>query len=372
MSKAAQNSTPQRIPLAAASRDGSAAVSAAPLLAKAPQLQAALGAWYRAHRRRLPWREQPSLYKTVVSEFMLQQTQVETVLPYFDRWLKKFPDFKALAAAREAAVMKLWEGLGYYRRARLLHALARDFIKLPAPPTTPEEWIELPGIGPYTAAAISSIAFSAPAAVVDGNVVRVLARLLGNRMEFKDSSTAVKAFTPAANELLDASNPGDHNQAMMELGATVCTRRNPHCTICPLVTACVAAAQGDPESLPRLAAKKMLRTELTRLWIERDGALLLHRKAATSRRLANQCELPDATSLPSAIVDRTPLAIKRRTIVNQIFVESIHRASLPKNAPDAAKNPGAGFIWATPARLAQLTLSGPHRRWVEELRGRYH
>ncbi len=121
MSKAAQNSTPQRNPLAAA-----------------PQLRAALGAWYRAHRRRLPWREQPSLYKTVVSEFMLQQTQVETVLPYFDRWLKKFPGFKALAAAREADVLKLWEGLGYYRRARLLHALAREFVKLPTPPRRQE------------------------------------------------------------------------------------------------------------------------------------------------------------------------------------------------------------------------------------------
>ncbi len=226
MSKAAQNTTPQR--------------KAGPAAAQ----RAALRAWFLAHQRRLPWREQPGLYKTVVSEFMLQQTQVATVLPYFERWMRKFPDFAALAAARETEVLKLWEGLGYYRRARLLHALAKELVKLPTPPRTPEAWLELPGVGPYTAAAITSIAFGAPAAVVDGNVVRVLARLHGETRQFKDGSAAVKFFTPAADALLDARHPGDHNQAMMELGATVCTRHNPLCTVCPFVTWCVVAARG--------------------------------------------------------------------------------------------------------------------------------
>jgi len=351
MPKAPPNTTPQRGPLAAS-----------------PALRAALAAWYRAHRRRLPWRESPSLYKTVVSEFMLQQTQVETVLPYFARWQKKFPDFAALAAAREAEVVKLWEGLGYYRRARLLHALARELVQLPAPPETAEAWLALPGVGPYTAAAISSIAFGAPAAVVDGNVVRVLARLLGERRQFKDGSSAVKFFTPAADALLDAANPGNHNQAIMELGATVCTRRNPLCTVCPFVTDCVAAARGEAEDLPRFAAKETTRTELVRLWVERDGALLLHRRPAGARRLAKMCELPDAASLPAAKIENKPLAIKRRTIANELFIESIHRATFPPGSADPAKNPAEGFIWATPARLARLTLSGPHRKWVEELR----
>ncbi len=354
MPKAPPNTTPQRGPPA-----------------DAPMRRAALAAWYRAHRRRLPWREAPSLYKTVVSEFMLQQTQVETVLPYFDRWLKKFPDFAVLAAAREAEVVKLWEGLGYYRRARLLHVLAREFVRLPTPPRTPEAWRELPGVGPYTAAAISSIAFGAPAAVVDGNVVRVLARLLGERRQFKDGSDAVKFFTPAADALLDAANPGDHNQAMMELGATVCTRRNPLCTVCPLVTGCVAAARGEAEDLPRFAAKKTTRTEVIRLWVERDGALLLHRRPATARRLAEMCELPEAAAVPAAKIEKKPLAVKRRTIVNQLFIESIHRATLSPEAADPAKDPSAGLLWATPARLARLTLSGPHRRWVEELRRQF-
>ncbi len=336
----------------------------------APKMRLALRRWYEQHQRQLPWREKPGLYKTVVSEFMLQQTQVETVLPYFDRWLKKFPDFSSVAEAREAEVLKLWEGLGYYRRARLLHALAHELAKLPAPPRTPEAWLELPGVGPYTAAAITSIAFGARAAVVDGNVVRVLARLLGEHKLFKDGSAAVKFFTPAADELLDAENPGNHNQAMMELGATVCTRRNPLCLVCPLLAWCAAAKQGEAENLPRLAAKKMTRTEMVRLWIERRGTLLLHRKSASAKRLAHLCELPDSATLPGAKFEKKALAVKRRTIANQLFIESIHVATLPPGAPDPAEITAHGFLWATPKQLAKLTLSGPHRRWVEELRAR--
>ncbi len=346
MTKRAQNSTPQR------------------KIASALQIRAVLRPWYGTHQRWLPWREAPSLYKTVVSEFMLQQTQVETVLPYFDRWLKRFPDFAALAKAKEADVLKMWEGLGYYRRARLLHELAKAWTKLPQKPQSTDEWLALPGVGFYTAAAITSIACGAPAAVVDGNVVRVLARLLGEGEVFKDGSAAVKFFTSAANELLDPANPGDHNQAMMELGATVCTRRNPQCLICPVRTWCVAAAKGETEELPRFTAKKMKKTELVRLWIERDGALLLHRKASTSKRLAQMCELPDAVSLPLATIEKNPRAVKRRTIANEQFTENIHRAELKEHAFDAA----SGLLWATPAQLTRLTLSGPHRKWIEELR----
>jgi A/G-specific adenine glycosylase len=333
----------------------------------APALQSALAAWYRASHRPLPWRTAPSLYKTVVSEFMLQQTQVETVLPYFARWLEKFPDFPALAAAREETVLRAWEGLGYYRRARLLHALARELAQRPAPPRSRADWLTLPGVGPYTAAAITSIAFGAPAAVVDGNVVRVLTRLLGDHTLYGDGSAAVKALTPAANALLNHTHPGDHNQALMELGATVCTRRHPLCTVCPLVTWCAAAAHGDPESLPRITAKKIETVSLTRLWIERDGRLLLHRKPGSSRRLAGLCELPEASTLPAAKLDKNPLAIKRRTIVHHRFIETIHRATLPSRS-NPATNPAANLLWTRWAELPRLTLSGPHRRWIDELR----
>ena len=150
-------------------------------------------AWYDEHQRPLPWRTQPSLYRTVLSEFMLQQTQVATVLPYFDRWLQKFPSFDILAAAEEAEVLKAWEGLGYYSRARNLQKLARELASMDAPPTTYAEWIKLPGIGPYTAAAVTSIAFQQPEAVVDGNVIRVLARITADDSLHKDAAAATKA-----------------------------------------------------------------------------------------------------------------------------------------------------------------------------------
>ena len=359
MPKAERNTTTQR--------RRPPATPAATLERHAPALQAALAAWYRANHRALPWRTAPTLYKTVVSEFMLQQTQVETVLPYFARWLEQFPDFPALAAAREDTVLRAWEGLGYYRRARLLHTLARELTQLAAPPRSPADWLALPGVGPYTAAAITSIAFGAPAAVVDGNVVRVLTRLLGDHTLYKDGSAAVKALTPAANALLNHAHPGDHNQALMELGATVCTRRNPLCTVCPLLPWCAAAAQGDPESLPRIAAKKIETIALTRLWIERHGQLLLHRKPGSSRRLAGFCELPEASTLPSAKLDKKPLAIKRRTITHHRFTETINRATLPSRF-DPAANPASGLLWIRWTDLPRLTISGPHRRWIEELR----
>ena len=140
--------------------------SASALVAAKSGFQDALLRWYRANARALPWRESPSLYKTVVSEFMLQQTQVKTVLPYLARWLEALPDFAALAAAPEERVLKLWEGLGYYSRARNLHLLAREIVRQPEPPRTPEAWRELPGVGPYTAAAVTSISFGAAAACV--------------------------------------------------------------------------------------------------------------------------------------------------------------------------------------------------------------
>ena len=199
------------------------------LLGDIPGFQRALLSWYRTHRRRLPWRESPSLYGTVVSEFMLQQTQVKTVLPYFARWMETLPDFQSLAKADEARVLKLWEGLGYYSRARNLHRVAKAVAAMPTPPRTAQEWRSLPGIGPYTAAAITSIALGEPEACVDGNVVRILSRLSADGSAFRDSASAAKAFTPIAEKVLTRDSPGDHNQAMMELGATLCSRTTPAC-----------------------------------------------------------------------------------------------------------------------------------------------
>jgi A/G-specific adenine glycosylase len=341
--------------------------AAAALQAHRASFGAALGGWYRREARRLPWREAPSLYKTVVSEFMLQQTQVKTVLPYFARWLAAFPDFPSLARAPEAAVLKLWEGLGYYSRARNLRRLAQALTALPQIPQESAAWQELPGVGPYTAAAVTSIAFGTTAACVDGNVVRILARLTADGREFRDSATAAKALAPLAQGLMPAAGAGNHNQAMMELGATLCLRQNPLCLRCPVLPFCAAGRRGDPEAYPRLAAKRIERQEVTRVWCERAGALLLHQAHAGARRLAGQHELPTAeqAGLTPAAAARGPLlAKKRRAITRFHIVESIHAVRAPRRlAP--------GLVWAPLAQLDSLVLSGPHRRWIGELlRGR--
>ena len=341
--------------------------AAAKLAARHGDFSAALLRWYRANARPLPWRDTPSLYKTVVSEFMLQQTQVKTVLPYFARWLDALPDFAALAAAPESRVLKLWEGLGYYSRARNLHKLAKHLVAMPAAPRTPAEWRELPGVGPYTAAAITSISFGARAACVDGNVVRILARLTADTAAFRDSASAAKAFLPLAESLLPADIPGDHNQAMMELGATVCLRQNPRCLACPVRDFCAAARSGAPENFPRLAAKKIERRNVTRVWCERRGALLLHRAHAGARRFANIHELPTAeqSGIDPAIVARGKLlATKHRTITRFHITESIFAVGAPRGKP------AVELEWVPVTKLASITLSGPHRRWVTEILAR--
>jgi A/G-specific adenine glycosylase len=337
--------------------------AAAALQARRAPFQAALAGWYGREARRLPWRERPSLYGTVVSEFMLQQTQVKTVLPYFARWLEALPDFAALARAPEEAVLKLWEGLGYYSRARNLHRLARALVSLPEIPRVPAAWQELPGVGPYTAAAVTSIAFGAPAACVDGNVVRILARLTADGREFRDSATAAKALAPLAQALVPPVGPGDHNQAMMELGATICLRQNPLCARCPVLAFCAAGRRGTAANYPRLAARSIERQVVTRVWCRRPGALLLHRAPAGARRLAGQHELPTAeqAGLTAAAAARGRLLARRKRAITRFqIVESIHVARAPRRLPD-------GLVWAPLAGLDALVLSGPHRRWIGEI-----
>ncbi len=340
--------------------------SSSKLIAAKTDFQQALRDWYRANARSLPWRESPSLYKTVVSEFMLQQTQVKTVLPYFTRWLGELPDFSALAAAPEARVLKLWEGLGYYSRARNLHRLAKSVAALPAPPRSVAEWRELPGVGPYTAAAITSIAFGTAAACVDGNVVRILSRLTADATEFRDSATAAKAFTPLADALLSPTAPGDHNQAMMELGATVCFRQKPLCLTCPVRRFCAAVKTGAPEQFPRLAPKQIEQRSIVRVWCERGDELLLHRAAAGARRFANIHELPLAEHVGFAPERSSakPLAEKRRAITRFQITETIHAAPAPRRAL------GPELIWVPIAEIDSITLSGPHRRWIGEILAR--
>ncbi len=325
-------------------------------------------AWYDANRRRLPWRDEPSLYRTVVSEFMLQQTQIATVLPYFARWNERFPDFEALAVAGETDVLKLWEGLGYYSRARRLHGLAKSWVAAAEKPKTVSGWIEFSGIGPYTAAAIASIVFGEKAAVVDGNVVRVLSRLTNDRREFPDGARAQGMFAELAAQLIDHKRPGDYNQAVMELGATVCVKASPRCLLCPLRDLCAGCRAGDPGTLPRFKAKTYVEKEIERaILTDSAGRLLLHRAGADAIRLAGIAELPETGHLPEAwrSLPRRFLKAYKRSIVNERRVEKLWRFEpLPGERKEELP---ANLFWAGPAELARLTLAGPHRRWLGQV-----
>ena len=266
-------------------------------------MRAALLRWYRRVRRDMPWRRAVSPYRTWVSEIMLQQTTVAAVTPKYEDFIAAFPDVRALAGAREDAVLKHWAGLGYYSRARNLRRAALEIVAKHggAFPSAFDDVLALPGIGRYTAGAILSIAFAQPYAVVDGNVIRVFSRLFGLRGSAKDPSF-VKEIWKRAAPLVPRTAPGDWNQALMELGATVCTPDSPSCGVCPLSKFCVAFQKGIQDELP-LTEKRRVPTPVswTCLWIVRGGKLLIWRRSEKERLLKNLWGLPEAGRLPSTI-----------------------------------------------------------------------
>ncbi|MEP7124170.1 MAG: A/G-specific adenine glycosylase [Byssovorax sp.] len=216
-----------------------------------------LVAWFELVARDLPWRRRRDPYAVWLSEIMLQQTRVETVVPYFERFLRRFPDVEALAGAEIDEVLKLWSGLGYYRRARVLYATAREVTERygGAFPGEAAALRELPGIGAYTAGAIASLAFDQREPLVDGNVARVFARLFGIDADIR-SAASVKLLWDIARRLVPEERPGRFNEALMELGATVCTPRDPRCGGCPVEALCAARASGRVLELPVIEAKK--------------------------------------------------------------------------------------------------------------------
>ena len=213
--------------------------------------------WFSKARRDLPWRTDRTPYRVWISELMLQQTRVETVIDYFQRFVARFPDLETLAAAPRHDVLKLWEGLGYYSRARRAHETAQRIVRdlRGRFPDTMEGLLALPGIGPYTAAAIGSLAFNLDAAVVDGNVARVLARLHAFNTDV-GSTVGKRQIQAWADNALPKGRAGVFNESMMELGATVCTPRKPKCPSCPVRKVCTAFAEGNPEGYPVKAARK--------------------------------------------------------------------------------------------------------------------
>lgn len=213
--------------------------------------------WFAANQRSMPWRNNRTPYRVWISELMLQQTRVDQATPYFHRFMKRFPSMKSLAEASQEDVLKQWEGLGYYSRARNLHKAAKIIATEHGGrfPSSPDQIIELPGIGSYTTAAIGSLAFNLDLAVLDGNVIRVLTRLFAYTKDSR-STTAKKELQQLADDLLVKGSAGDFNEGMMELGATVCTPKNPDCDQCPLSHICLGNKSERPTDFPVSAPKK--------------------------------------------------------------------------------------------------------------------
>lgn len=266
------------------------------------RFQTELLRWYGRAQRNLPWRRTKDPYAIWVSEIMLQQTRVAAAIPYYERFLARFPDVQSLAAAPEAELLACWAGLGYYHRARNLQKAARSIAADGAFPSSYQEIRKLPGIGDYTAAAVASIAFDLPHAAVDGNVLRVLSRVFDDNADI-GSQAGRKHFAALGSALLACRAPGDFNQAMMELGATVCLPKEPQCLLCPVAAHCRVRRNGaSPDERPvKLGLRKSMQETRTLLWIESSGRLLAWQRPADATLMPGFWELPEAGQIEAAI-----------------------------------------------------------------------
>lgn len=274
----------------------------------------ALTQWYHQRQRKLPWRNQSPTdpYPIWVSEIMLQQTQVDTVIPYFNRFMAAFPTVAELAKADEDAVLKLWAGLGYYSRARNLHAAAKQIAQT-GWPTQYTQLKQLPGLGFYTAAAVASLAFGEPVPVVDGNVIRVFTRFFG----LPEDSTTQRMKTDLFDRLLPAiqnQKPADFNQAMMELGALVCKPKNPNCPDCPLQSGCFATINNQIEHLPNRPARKKVPHYHVGIGVIQHNNRVLIGKRKKEQMLGGLWEFPGGKQLPNESLTET--------VVREVYEET--------------------------------------------------
>ena len=307
------------------------------------RLRVALLGWYDAHRRDLPWRETRDPYRVWVSEIMLQQTRVAAVLEYYRRFLERFPNVESLAKAELEDVLAVWSGLGYYRRARAMHAAARLVASQGGVfPASPSELLELPGIGRYTAAAIASIAFEHSVAVVDGNVERVVTRISGATLSKED-------VWRCAEELLCRERPGDWNQAMMELGATVCSPVTPDCRNCPVQRWCVSkAATASAAQAPRY------RRELICGLARRGKSVRMVQRPANESLMAGMWELP---VLHSQNGEPVLLRVKH-SITNSDYTVTV---------VEVGREMVAAGQWIAVKRLNEIPLTGLARKILRKL-----
>lgn len=327
----------------------------------------ALLSWYDAHRRLLPWRLDASPYRVWVSEIMLQQTRIEAVLPYFDRFMLALPTVEALAACGEDTLLKLWEGLGYYSRVRNLQKAARRLVQEFGGeiPRDYEALLSLPGIGEYTAGAVASISFGLPVPAVDGNVMRVLARLTASERDVLLPASK-RWFTAVAAAMLPHDAPGAFNQAIMELGETVCLpNAEPRCSACPLAEACLARREGTARRLPVRSPKKARRVEQRTVFVcisrEKEPRVLLHRRADKGL-LAGLWELPNTEGWLS------PGEAAARAVQQGLPASAAEPFGEGKHIFSHIEWHMRGFLIETP----RVELAGDYR-WVsgEELAGLY-
>jgi A/G-specific adenine glycosylase len=310
----------------------------------APHFRRLLLRWYRKHQRKLPWRGETDPYRILVSEIMLQQTRVAVVEDRYKKFIAQFPTAERLAKAREQTVLAAWSGLGYYRRARNLHAAAKEISTAGNFPRKAEALRELPGIGRYTANAVASIAFGEPVAVVDGNVKRVLERFTGRALNEKQHWQAAEA-------LLDISSPGDFNQSMMELGATVCLPGKPLCDICPVIDLCVsrgAEAKREREVRKKAVVKYAL--------CIRNGSVLLQQRPHDTSLMPGMWELPQLKIGESR--RSRPILKLRHSITTTDYTVFVHAS--PRS------NAGRGR-WVSLSSAKRLPLTGLARKIVERI-----
>ncbi len=311
---------------------------------KTARLRRQLLSWYGRSRRDLPWRESTDPYAIWVSEIMLQQTRVAVVVERYQAFLERFPTLDALAGAPEQEVLALWSGLGYYRRARMLHKAAQ-FVstqRMGHMPVKAEDLRTLPGVGPYTAAAIASIAHNERVAVVDGNVERVLCRLEGWDASGRSSGAALRRKIEArADELVDPAQPGDFNQAMMELGATVCLPRNPECLVCPLASHCVTRGEHKTQARPRMLSREVAYALAVR---ENQG----QEEVLLEQRSPEQTVMPGLWELPALVDPKVPEADVRMSVRHAIMQVNYY-VRIRNVAVDEVDN---------------LTVPAGERRWV--------
>jgi len=319
--------------------------------------------WYSEHRRDLPWRKTRDPYRIWLSEIMLQQTRVAAVLDHYRIFLERFPNVQALAGASEEAVLAAWSGLGYYRRARMLHRCAIELVQEHGSrfPQDSKTLQMLPGIGRYTAAAIASIAFAEPVAVVDGNVERVLQRLMGINL-------TTPQIWQQAQALLASSRPGDFNQAMMELGATVCVPRKPKCPECPLQKSCATrqSRQSSHRTITMerrasppgrsLGKGRQLKKEIWCQLNQRDGRIRLVQRPKKASLMPGMWELPQSSEPPRAVRAATYWRTFRHAITVTDYTVHVLRgtASLPHKA--------AKGKWIAVDRISQIPITGLTRK----------